>query len=66
MSRVQAATAILDRGHGKAVQQVEVGGPGAFAELSDDEVSALIIMAAATLKAPTKPTGTLIEHKADE
>lgn len=41
-ARVAAASAILDRGHGKPTQQVEVGGPGAFAAMSDDELDAFI------------------------
>lgn len=41
-ARVAAASAILDRGHGKPTQQVEVGGPGAFAAMSDEELDAFI------------------------
>ena len=41
-ARVAAASAILDRGHGKPTQQVEVGGPGAFAAMSEAELDAFI------------------------
>ena len=41
-ARVTAANSLLDRGHGKAVQQVETGNPGAFLEdLTDAELDAL-------------------------
>lgn len=42
-ARVNAATSLLDRGYGKAVQQIEAGGPGAFSDLADDELDAFII-----------------------
>lgn len=41
-ARVSAATALLDRGYGKPLQQVEVGNPGDFSEMSDAEVDAFI------------------------
>lgn len=37
-ARISAAGILLDRGYGKAVQQVETGGPGAFESLQDDEL----------------------------
>lgn len=37
-TRIQAMQMLLDRGYGKAVQQVETGGPGAFESLQDDEL----------------------------
>lgn len=40
-ARVTAANSLLDRGHGKAVQQVEAGKPGDFLEdLTDAELDA--------------------------
>lgn len=37
-----AASLLLDRGWGKAIQQVEVGKPGDFAELSDAQLEEFI------------------------
>ena len=41
-ARVSAASALLDRGYGKPVQQVETGAPGDFASMSDEELDAAI------------------------
>jgi len=41
-SRVSAAGELLDRGFGRPLQQVEVGSPGAFSEMSDNEIDAFI------------------------
>jgi hypothetical protein len=41
-ARVAAATAILDRGHGKPLQQVEIGEAGVFSDMSDEELEAWI------------------------
>ena len=49
--RVAAANALLDRGYGKPIQQVEVGKPGAFAELSEEELDLIIVNAAKELHA---------------
>ena len=49
--RVAAANALLDRGYGKPIQQVEVGKPGAFAELSEEELDLIIVNAAKELRA---------------
>ena len=40
--RVSAANSLLDRGYGKPLQQIETGGPGAFAEMSEEELTAFI------------------------
>ena len=37
-SRVAAAQALLDRGWGKPLQQIEAGGPGAFSDMSDEDL----------------------------
>ena len=49
--RVAAANSLLDRGYGKPIQQVEVGKPGAFAELSEEELDLIIVNAAKELRA---------------
>jgi hypothetical protein len=41
-ARVSAANALLDRGYGKPLQQIESGGPGDFARMSDEELLAII------------------------
>lgn len=41
-ARVSAAETILSRGYGKPLQQMEVGKPGDFAEMTDDQVDAFI------------------------
>lgn len=46
---LQAATAILDRAWGKPVQQMEVGNPGDFSEMTDRELDDYIKMAAQKL-----------------
>jgi len=48
-AQVQAATALLDRGWGKPLQQLEVGEAGAFNEMSEDEVDRYISDTAARL-----------------
>jgi hypothetical protein len=50
-ARVSAATALLDRGYGKPLQQMEVGKPGEFADMSDDQVDAFIRKTVAELSA---------------
>lgn len=41
-ARVSAANSLLDRGHGKAVQQIEQGAPGDFLDdLTDAELDAV-------------------------
>ena len=47
-SRVQAASALLDRGWGRPLQQLEIGEAGAFSEMDEEAVDAFI--ASATLK----------------
>ncbi len=42
-ARVTAAKELLDRGYGKATQPIEVGGPGAFDGLEDDELDAYVL-----------------------
>ena len=42
-ARVAAAGSILDRGFGKAVQQHEVGAPGAFTDMTDEELDSFIL-----------------------
>lgn len=44
--RKAAADSLLDRAYGKAVQQIEAGGPGAFDDMTDDELSAYIALKA--------------------
>jgi hypothetical protein len=41
-ARVSAANALLDRGYGKPVQQIESGSPGDFSHLTDEELDAMI------------------------
>jgi hypothetical protein len=41
-ARVGAAQVLLDRGHGKPLQQLEVGEAGAFADLEEAELDAAI------------------------
>jgi hypothetical protein len=50
-ARVAAATALLDRGHGKPLAQPEIGKPGAFSELTNDELDAVITRMEAELAA---------------
>lgn len=42
-ARVAACNVLLDRGYGKAVQQVEVGGPGQFDSFDYDELKQHVI-----------------------
>ena len=37
-ARVSAAVALLDRGYGKPMQQVENGSPGDFSHMTDEEL----------------------------
>lgn len=48
-ARVAAANGILDRGHGKATQPIEIGGPGAFDQMSDDQLDEFCISEARKL-----------------
>lgn len=48
-SRVAAASTLLDRGHGKPLQQLEVGEAGAFSELDDAELDNVIAKMGAQL-----------------
>ena len=48
-ARVSAATALLDRGWGKPLQQIEHGDPGEFDRMSDDEFHAKLTEKAAAL-----------------
>lgn len=48
-ARVSAATALLDRGYGKPVQQLEVGKPGDFSDMSECEIDAFIAQASGQL-----------------
>jgi hypothetical protein len=41
-ARVSAACALLDRGYGKPMQQVETGSPGEFSRMTDEELDAQI------------------------
>ena len=41
-ARVSAANALLDRGYGKPLQQIESGGPGEFGRMSDEELDAFL------------------------
>ncbi len=41
-ARVSAATALLDRGYGKPTQQIEVGKPGDFSDMTEDQIDAFI------------------------
>ena len=50
-AQVQAATALLDRGWGKPLQQLEVGDAGAFSEMSEAELDRYIVEATARLAA---------------
>lgn len=52
-ARVSAAIAILDRGHGKPLQQIELGEAGAFSEMDDDAIDAFIVAAQAELRGAT-------------
>lgn len=55
-ARVSAAEALLNRGYGKPLQQMEVGKPGDFAEMTDDQVDAFIAQTVNELSAAkTKP-----------
>jgi hypothetical protein len=42
-ARVAAANALLDRGYGKPLQQIEAGTPGDFSHLSDAELDEMIL-----------------------
>jgi hypothetical protein len=42
-------TLITDRAYGKAVQPVEVAGPGVFEQMSDDELKAFVMIEARDL-----------------
>lgn len=42
-ARVAAAGVLLDRGYGKAVQPVELGGPGAFDQMTTEELEAYVL-----------------------
>ena len=44
-----AAALILDRGWGRPVQQMEVGGPGDFAELNDEQLEEFISVTSGTI-----------------
>ncbi|HEY6861691.1 MAG TPA: DUF5681 domain-containing protein [Pseudolabrys sp.] len=46
-ARVAAAGELLDRGFGKSVQQVEMGGVGAFDSMDDSELDQFILEKAA-------------------
>ncbi len=48
-SRVSAATALLDRGYGRPVQQLEVGKPGDFSDMQEHEIDAFISKASREL-----------------
>ena len=50
-AQVQAATALLDRGWGKPLAQVEVGSAGEFERLTDAELDDFIEASMAKLKA---------------
>ncbi len=50
-ARVSAAEALLNRGYGKPLQQMEVGKPGDFAEMTDDQVDAFIAQTVQELSA---------------
>jgi hypothetical protein len=41
-ARISAANALLDRGYGKPVQQVETGSLGEFSRMSDEELDAFL------------------------
>lgn len=49
-ARVQAAQALLDRGHGKPLQQIEIGEAGAFSDLSEAELDRFIEITAQQLR----------------
>ena len=53
-ARVSAAEALLSRGYGKPVQQMEVGKPGDFTEMSDDQVDEFIAQTVRELSASKK------------
>ena len=48
-AQVAAATALLDRGHGKPLQQLEVGDAGAFSDMDDKALDAFIANASLKL-----------------
>lgn len=48
-ARVGAATALLDRGYGRPVQQLEVGKPGDFSDMAEPEIDAFIAKASGQL-----------------
>ncbi len=49
-AQVQAATALLDRGWGKPLQQLEVGEAGAFSDMDDVQLDAFIASASQRLQ----------------
>ena len=49
-AQVQAATALLDRGWGKPLQQLEVGEAGAFSDMDDKALDAFIASASLRLR----------------
>jgi hypothetical protein len=53
-ARVGAAQVLLDRGHGKPLQQLEVGEAGAFADLEEAELDAAIAKMGAQLALLTR------------
>ena len=53
-ARVQSAQTLLDRGWGKALQQIEIGDAGAFSSMSDEELLADITLTLRELKQVTK------------
>ena len=57
-SRVQAATALLDRGWGKPLQQLEVGEAGAFSDMDETSLDAFIAHAAARLSSHGAGSGS--------
>lgn len=48
-ARVTAAMALLDRGLGKPIQQLEVGKPGDFSDMDETEIDAFIAKASGEL-----------------
>jgi hypothetical protein len=48
-ARVSAANALLDRGYGKPLQQIEAGAPGNFSHMTDEELDAVIAESMACL-----------------
>lgn len=52
--KLAAAAMVIDRAWGKPSQQIEVGKPGEFTELSDDELDELIAKTRHDIKAREK------------